>query len=350
MACPDDNELSEFMAGALTEGHVERIEAHVDGCEQCRGMLVELARILDPDDDGPQEALEGEELRWPGEGYLQGRYVPERVLGAGGMSLVYEGRDVVLQRRVALKVMLNAPEDVRARLRREARALAMLSHPNVVDVYDVDLSRGNAFLACELVPGGSLREWLADAPRDWRTILDVIIDAARGLEAAHAVGLVHRDVTPGNVLIGEDGRGRVADFGLACLPDSRGEVTAREGEVHHRDGPRRTTGWVGTPGYVAPEVQVGRDAGVAADQYSLCVTAFRGSAPAAAERARGTRCGAPRRSPCVGPGTRPRGCEPTPPTASPPWPRSVGRCNVRALAGLRCAGAWPRSRPWGSSP
>ena len=279
MTCPDDNALSELLAGVLPTDEIDRLDLHVDACATCRQLLVELASALEDDeDDGldepadPDAAADMIELSVPIESFLGGRYVPERILGAGGMSIVYEARDQALERRVALKVMLDAPEDVRARLRREARALGMLSHPNVVDVYDVDLSDGNAFLACELVDGGSLRTWLSESPRTWQEVLGVIVDAARGLEAAHRVGLVHRDVTPNNVLIGADGHGTVADFGLARLPDSLTEITAND-DGHPVLG-RPRTGHVGTPGYVAPEIVAGLDATPASDQYSLCVTAY----------------------------------------------------------------------------
>lgn len=279
MSCPDDNALSEFVAGALTPAEVGDIEAHLDQCESCRSLLIEFARDTEDDDDpehrqDPVATLTGARAHTSAAG---SRYVPEEVLGAGGMSIVYRGRDQVLGRQVALKFMLNAPEDVRARLRREARALAMLSHPNVVDVYDLDLSEGSTFLACALVDGGSLRAWLEQQERTTQQIVDVIVDAARGLEAAHRMDLVHRDVSPNNILIGADGRGRVADFGLARLPMLEDTPTDQVGTDSDDSGEasvRRRTGVVGTPAYIAPEVLNGLDAQASADQYSLSVTAY----------------------------------------------------------------------------
>ncbi len=153
----------------------------------------------------------------------------------------------------------------------------MLSHPNVVDVYDLDVSEGSTFLACELVEGGSLRAWLDESPRTTAEIVGIILDAARGLDAAHRMDLIHRDVSPNNILVGGDGRGRVADFGLARLPtmSSTAEIDLAGGSGESSDGdPGKKTGIVGTPAYVAPEVLAGLGAQAAADQYSLCVTAY----------------------------------------------------------------------------
>lgn len=270
MRCPDDNALTGFVDGVLESAEADAIEAHIDECASCRALLVELARALDPQSDGlGHDGLGRDDA--PAAAYMDGRYVPRRVLGVGGMSVVYLGDDTVLQRQVALKVMSHAPEDVRARLRREAQALGMLSHPNVVDVYDVELSAAGAFLACEFVEGGSLRAWLAEHARSWREVLRVIDDACRGLHAAHGQGLVHRDVTPNNILVGADGRGRVADFGLARLPET--QTPESEGRGSGPDASSRT-GAAGTPGYVAPEILVGAPADARADQYSVCATAW----------------------------------------------------------------------------
>lgn len=283
MDCPDDNVLSELVEGALPPEQLAAVEAHVEDCGACRALLVELAPALDEDPIEPSTAQ-----AW--DAVLGSRYVPEAILGAGGMSIVYRGRDQVLDRPVALKVMLDAPADLRAWLRREARALAMLSHPNVVGVYDVDLSEGSTFLACELVDGGNLSAWAGQAPRSLADKLAMILDAVRGLEAAHAMGIVHRDVTPNNILVGSDGRARVSDFGLARLGpavetapespdlDPLDPLDPLDSEDADQDltedaGPQRT-GVVGTPGYIAPEVLDGLDATPATDQYGLCVTAY----------------------------------------------------------------------------
>ncbi|MGH1343544.1 MAG: protein kinase domain-containing protein [Nannocystales bacterium] len=267
MTCPDENLLVEFVASALEDAEVRRVEDHLDACHQCRATLVQLARLIEPASD-VSTARDHEEEREPGwmlDGVAQGRYLPQRVLGAGGMSLVYAGTDTALHRPVAIKVMLDAPASAAARLLEEAQVLAGLSHSNIVPVFDVESTTGHAFLIEELVDGGSLRTWLSQQPRSTRDVLEVLAGAARGLAAAHAAGVVHRDVTPGNILVGDDGRARVADFGLASLRDherasaldasSRG--TGEQGELR------------GTPGYIAPEVLKLGQGGPAADQYGL---------------------------------------------------------------------------------
>jgi serine/threonine protein kinase len=149
-----------------------------------------------------------------------GKYRVTGVLGAGGMGVVFRAVDGDLEREVALKVLSPAHHDggeitrqEGARLLREARAQAQLSHPNVVVIYDVGSEQGEVYLAMELVEGPSLREWLDACRRGWREVLPVFLAAGAGLAAAHAAGLVHRDFKPANVLLGRDGRPRVSDFG-----------------------------------------------------------------------------------------------------------------------------------------
>ena len=281
MTCPDDNELTEFVAGVLSDGSVARIEAHIDTCELCRETLAALARCTLPLDSDPGD--DEDTPQWIVDGLADGRYVPLHVVGAGGMSLVYEGFDTTLRRSVAIKVMLDAPAAAADRLATEARALARLSHPNVVDVFDLELRAGHAFLITELVEGGSLRTWLAERSRSVEEVVRVLVDAARGLAAAHERGVVHRDVTPNNILVGSDGRARVADFGLGGLRVDPMEVSAELGESS--EGASRTAVG-GTPGYIAPEVLDGGDAGPAADQYGLGVVGREVLAdpPAALER------------------------------------------------------------------
>lgn len=153
------------------------------------------------------------------------RYEILGVLGVGGMGVVYEARDPELSRRLALKLLRVGREGStgRARLLREARALAQLNHPNVISIYDVGAYEGDVWVAIEFVEGMTLREWLDAEERSVPEILAVFAAAGRGLEAAHQVGLVHRDVKPSNILLGDDGRVRMIDFGLArahALPDS----------------------------------------------------------------------------------------------------------------------------------
>ncbi|MBK9030836.1 MAG: serine/threonine protein kinase [Myxococcales bacterium] len=221
----------------------------------------------------------------------------EGVLGQGGMGVVYRARDRRLDRRVALKLDLRGAD--LARVQREATALARLAHPNVVTLHEIGAHDGAAFVAMELCGGGSVRSWLAAQPRPWRAILDVFLAAGRGLAAAHAAGLVHRDVKPDNLLLGDDGRVRVADFGLARdavgLTSPGGAVPA-DPEATTVDGRARgpvappsadapddasvsdrltqTGAMVGTPRYMAPEQLAGGVLDARVDQFAFAVALY----------------------------------------------------------------------------
>ena len=198
-----------------------------------------------------------------------GRYVVLRALGSGGMGNVYAAYDPELRREVALKVLrggLRTSGDASRRLLREARAIARLTHPNVVTVYDAGTDHGVLFIAMELVTGLTLSRWLRE-PRSRIDILRVFRAAGKGLAAAHKAGLVHRDFKPGNVMLGEDGRVRVLDFGL---------VSDRSLDAEERDGAAapKETGAVGTPAYMAPEQRRGARADARADQFSFCTSLY----------------------------------------------------------------------------
>lgn len=209
-----------------------------------------------------------------------GRYQLIRELGSGGMGVVYEAHDPNLDRRVAIKLMLSALDE--ARLAREARALAKLAHPNVVSVHDVGTADGHLFIAMELVDGTTLRHWLTDRPRSFRESLEVLMQAGRGLAAAHAAGLVHRDFKPDNVIVGVDGRVRVLDFGIVGAVGDL-EARARGGaaavasgrvdlETTMTVGPITVAGAiVGTPAYMAPEQHRAEATDESADQFAFCV-------------------------------------------------------------------------------
>ncbi len=202
-----------------------------------------------------------------------GRYRVDRRLGAGGMGVVFAAHDPELQREVALKLLHPEPgEEGRnaTRLLREARAMAKLAHPNVVAVFDVGEHGDRVFVAMELVAGRSLDLWLTDRERDWPEVLDVFVQAARGLAAAHRAGLVHRDFKPENVLMGEDGRVRVGDFGLAREHDEELEITAEVLDVRNH-AVTRTGAIVGTPAYMSPEQFDGGPIDARSDQFSFCV-------------------------------------------------------------------------------
>ncbi len=207
-----------------------------------------------------------------------GRYVVLDRLGRGAMGAVYAAYDPQLARRVAVKVLRpraierQGHEVAQQRLVREAQALAKLSHPHVVRIFDVGTEGGHVFLAMELVEGQSLRQWLIQ-PRGWSETMALLEQAGRGLAAAHALGLVHRDFKPGNVFLDEDGRVRVGDFGLArWIGGPEDEVSPGGGAMT----PLLTAAGdaLGTPAYMAPEQHAGDEVGPAADQYAWCVTLF----------------------------------------------------------------------------
>ena len=202
-----------------------------------------------------------------------GRYKIEKRLGAGGMGEVYLAFDADLARKVALKRVRadSSTSALRERLRREAQALAKLNHPNVVQVFEVSDHEGETFLAMEFVEGRSLAGWLRE-PHAWRAILDVFLAAGRGLAAAHSAGVVHRDFKPDNVLIGDDGRVRVADFGLALRSDL-GEVES-SGEQMVETRMTSPGGMVGTLRYMPLEQLANRDVDARSDQFAFCVALY----------------------------------------------------------------------------
>jgi tetratricopeptide (TPR) repeat protein len=206
---------------------------------------------------------------------LSGRFTITRAVGAGGMGTVYVARDQTLGRDVAVKV--HHASGGATRLRREAIAMARLAHPNVVTVFEVGEIERRPFVVMELITGLTLRAWIAEAPRTWREILVMLIAAGEGLAAAHAAGLVHRDFKPENVLVGEDGRARVGDFGLARELDSReiDEPTTERAATDKLMSPMTQTGAVlGTPAYMAPEQFAGAPVDPRADQFAFCVTVW----------------------------------------------------------------------------
>jgi len=217
-----------------------------------------------------------------------GRLVVLGRLGEGGTALVYLAYDRELDRKVALKLMRpNLVVSARAtlarqRLLREAQALARLSHPNVVAIYDVGTYGGLVFISEAFVDGANVREWAKAKPRTVREILHVFLEAGRGLAAAHAAGIVHRDFKPDNVLVGKDGRVQITDFGLA-----RAVGTAEPGEkevaqaraklpsVGILESSLTRTGTImGTPAYMAPEQHRGEPSDARADQFSFCAALY----------------------------------------------------------------------------
>jgi tetratricopeptide (TPR) repeat protein len=208
---------------------------------------------------------------------LASRYVVLDELGRGGMGTVRAAYDTRLDRRVALKLMRLQEDEqgasLQVRMLREAQAMARLSHPHVVAVYDAGtLEDGTVFISMELVEGQTLRQW-CQAGRSWREVLGMYVAAARGLAAAHAAGLVHRDFKPENVLVGKDGRPRVTDFGLARASASRG-VDPAVATVPGSGSDTDHGLLVGTPSYMAPEVLSGQPVDARSDVFSFCVALY----------------------------------------------------------------------------
>ncbi len=222
-------------------------------------------------------------------GMVFGRYKIVRRIGSGGMGTVYAAFDPTLDRTVALKVLHDRVEDDDAeqRLLREAQAMARLSHPNVVTVHDAGMHDGRPYVAMEFVDGHDLRTGLQREERSWSEIVDLFLEAGTGLAAAHAAGLIHRDFKPGNIMVGNDGRVRVTDFGLARAADATdwealesshaSQVTAQSGAEPSSplDTPLTQEGAVlGTPAYMAPEQALEGRADQRSDQYAFCVALY----------------------------------------------------------------------------
>nr|HEX4317637.1 protein kinase [Kofleriaceae bacterium] len=222
-----------------------------------------------------------------------GKYRLARTLGAGGMGVVWAAHDPDLEREVALKLLRARGNDSRARLMREARAMAKLKHANVLTVYEVGSVGGRDYIAMELVDGGSLDAWFGTRPPR-AEVVRTLIAAGRGLAAAHAAGLVHRDFKPQNVLRSSDGRVLVTDFGLARgvddttpisvpppdleISSDNASAVALEATLAAPTGPSakltRTGALVGTPAYMAPEQFDGGPPNARTDQYAWCITAW----------------------------------------------------------------------------
>ncbi len=266
--------------------------AHRDSFSDVDSQLGELVREL----AAPPADHERASVLLPGTAIAQ-HFEVVRKLGMGGMGVVYLVRDLRLDREIALKLLAprrSAAGSVReagtARLEREAQAMAQLAHPNVVTVHEVGRHDGGVYVAMEYVDGGTARQWAQERTRTIAEIVEVYLQAARGLAAAHVAGFVHRDFKPDNVLIGRDvnashgvGRVRVADFGLARTWGSNEERVVAPPSAPVSLEPRSrpsvpqltaTDAVVGTPGYMAPEQFGGGELGPALDQFAWGVALF----------------------------------------------------------------------------
>jgi tRNA A-37 threonylcarbamoyl transferase component Bud32 len=259
---PSEDSILEYLEGRMGAEARARVADHVRGCSECRQLLAEMEE--------------------PESGGAYGRYLAVRRIGFGAMAVVYEARDPLLARTVALKVLRSdrateaVDDELYARLLREAKALARLAHPNVVAVYDVGRAAGRLFLAMEFVEGATLAEWARKELRRWQAIVDLYVQAGRGLAAAHDAGVVHRDFKPANVLVGADGRVCVSDFGLARLTapiEAEGRAGAEALLDEPVDGLRTRAGTLlGSPAFMSPEQLAGEPADARSDIFSFCVS------------------------------------------------------------------------------
>ncbi|KIG16053.1 High-affnity carbon uptake protein Hat/HatR [Enhygromyxa salina] len=276
---------------------------------------------VEPDAPRPPEDMTQVDMRSPSEALVAagvdaaspgtriGRYMIVEVVGSGGVGMVYAAYDPALDRKVALKQLrrsktigqTEAVNQRRGRLRREAQALARLSHPNVVPVYEVATFDDQIYVVMEFVEGLTLSGWLAAEPRTWSEVVGMYVQAGRGLAAAHAADIVHRDFKPDNVRVGTDGRVRVLDFGLASplreAEDAEGVRARLQELVDQSERSLDEDSWtdsaegsgdggsgsglvtregqvMGTPAYMPPEQASGGHVDARSDQFSFCVALY----------------------------------------------------------------------------
>ncbi|HEX5060482.1 MAG TPA: protein kinase, partial [Kofleriaceae bacterium] len=331
MECLDANVVQDLMSGALDTAQREGVLGHLDTCEDCRellgitardtlrdqlkqnaypeevaadarrvvnaamtlpsanganvGMLETAAGTVAPGHDVGLAATLAPDLlatpvmgtevagEPPTQGRKLGRYTLIERLGAGAMGVVWRAEDPTLSRQVAVKLLRRHDESLTERLVREAQSMAQVNHPNVVTVYEVGQGvDGTTFIAMELVPGESLRAWQTKARHTIPALVQAYIAAARGLAAAHSAGIIHRDFKPDNVLVGNDGRVRVTDFGLAAAK----QTVSASGRLQQISDVNLTTSGsvMGTPAYMAPEQFVGGNVDPRTDQFNFCVALY----------------------------------------------------------------------------
>jgi hypothetical protein len=268
--CLEPNTIAELVCGSLQAERLRRALEHVDHCEDCR--RVAAIAVLGRSGRGETPFLR------PGDWFAGYRIL--ETIGAGAMGVVYGAIDEKLHRTIALKLVRESDRPAegvpaQVRLMCEAKAAAALNHPNVVVIHEVGESEGRAFIAMELVGGGTLRDWLDACPRTPDEVLAMFLQAGAGLAAAHDAGVIHRDFKPDNVLVGHDGRPRVADFGVARQAD----VPLSEGAIRTVFGNAVATEAgtvVGTLAYMAPEQLTGGKADARSDQFSFAVSLYEG--------------------------------------------------------------------------
>jgi len=312
MECLDANAVQDLMSDALEAGLRAQVMGHLDTCQDCRELVGVIAKdtiresqpgtatgleatalplqvsglertvaavtgledtraSLDPLGETQDGTDRAPKLAGIAVGRTLGRYTLVERLGSGAMGVVYRADDRELGRHVAVKVLHRPDDALTERLVREARSMAQVNHPNVVGVYDVGTSDTTTYIAMELVEGTSLRAW-QQTPHAIAETLEAYVAAGRGLAAAHASGIVHRDFKPDNVLLGKDSRVRVTDFGLAAArPTDGGDASPQlTGDLSLT----RSGTVMGTPAYMAPEQFEGGNVDARTDQFNFCVALY----------------------------------------------------------------------------
>ncbi len=298
----DEDTLSQLAGGTLDPGRAAAAADHLALCKVCVARHEALSAILfsktfaapisntpapkgqppPTNPDSPDARAMATGVRLLHKGTSLGRYVLLEKLGAGGMGEVFAAYDPQLDRKVALKLLragtLSADEG-KARLVREAQAMARLQHPNVAAVHDVGTFDERVFVAMEFIEGETLSEWLR-GQREWKDVVRLFVQCGNGLSAAHRAGIVHRDFKPDNVLIGSDGRPRVVDFGLARQSQSQSHtpptrpMTDAPMDVALSSPITRDGAVMGTPGYMAPEQLAGQATDARTDQFAFSVALY----------------------------------------------------------------------------
>jgi len=275
----------DFVAGQLAEPAATAAHEHVDRCERCRELVAVVALLdapllttLAPEDVSPTAATALTRAARPRGQRPTAELPVEQVdeyritelLGRGGMGAVYLAQDTLLDREVAIKfISVEVAPEHRRRLLVEARAAARIKHPNVVTVFRVGEQGGHPYVVYERVRGRTLSELARPTP--WPKVVELAVGIARGLAAAHEVGVLHRDIKPGNIMLSEAGEVVLLDFGLAKIAGEDGTLPASASALP--DGSRVTATGVrmGTPRYMSPEAWRGEPATAQTDIYSLGV-------------------------------------------------------------------------------